>query len=67
MLCTRPGTSVTSHSHVCLESADTKKQEPGGKLVLHERWAQGKVYVSGALGLQTVTSHAPTSLYPQSW
>lgn len=44
-----------------------KEAGTGGKLVLHERWAQGKVYVSGALGLQTVTSHAPTSLYPKSW
>ena len=67
MLCARPGTSATSHSHLCLESADTKKQEPRGRPVLHEFWVKGKVYVSGALGLQTVTPHAPTSLYPQSW
>lgn len=64
MLCARPGTSATSHSHVCLESADTKKREPRGKPVLHECRVQGKIYVSGALGLQTFTPHAPTSLYP---
>lgn len=31
MLCARPGTSATSHSHVCLESADTKKWEARGR------------------------------------
>lgn len=65
MLCTRPGTShfsLTCVFRVCRYKEVGSK----GKLVLHECWVRGKVYVSGARSCrQSVIPHAPTSLYSQ--